>query len=147
MTKLHFVISLLTPDSDGYVQSKILFEEASKALNCGSQTIRNYVIKNPDYFDRKHGKIRIRKMEIKKQVEDFTEFTSWLTPRYAVLDECAEFLKVQTPSPYLENILVRLAIAREELSSYNDTKFSSFLIDIDKEYNFVPKTVLTGAAA
>ena len=137
----------LDMDDKGFVKLKPLLSGAAKQFNCNELTIRNFIKNRPQQFDLKYNYVRVLKVDSipNTSVDDQHEFESWRQQREAVLNEVVEFLKVQTPSPYLENTLVKIATAREELSKYNDSNLENLLMELRREYNFIPKTSLTGS--
>ena len=129
-------------DKDGWIKMKSLLDRISLKYECTYLTARNFMLKNIDIFEFKHGyvKNRVEPMSnIEEQVDAQQEFEVWLKTHEAVLNECTEFLSKQTPSPYIENTLVQVAVAREELKSYNSSKYDSLMLDMGRDYNFVPK--------
>ena len=135
----------LSKDELGFANIIDLLNKVSKLYDCTPLTVRNFINKNPEMFQRKHGMINIKKDIVQLKVSQDTvdaEYESWKANRNKVLDECAYFLSVQTPSPYVENLLAQLASAREELSVFSDTKLMTMLLDLGREYNFTPTTNL-----
>lgn len=135
----------LQKDEMGFANIITLMDEIAKEYDCTQLTVRNFINKNPELFERKHGLISIKKDMVKLKASQDTidaEYESWKSNRNKILDECAYFLSVQTPSPYIENLLAQLASAREELSVFSDTKLMTLLLDLGREYNFTPTTTL-----
>jgi hypothetical protein len=129
-------------DAEGWADFKEFLLRASEDNHCTVLTIRSYVNKYPDLFEHRHSQIRAKKISpLPDQVKQNEEFNKWQEQREAILNECLEFLKVQTPTPYIENILVQIASVREELRSYTDTKLSSLIMDLQREFNFTPKNL------
>lgn len=138
------VFALLEPDPEGYVRMKDYLDFASQRMDCTPLTVRNFILKNIDKFETKHGWIKLKAelQTVPVQIVQSDDYKSWLERRNVVLDECAEFLKIQTPSPYIENLLVKLASIRDELKSYSDGQLASFLLDLKREFNFSPRMVI-----
>ncbi len=135
----------LPKDEFGFANFVDLIEAVAKLYQCTPLTVRNFLNKNPEVFQRKHGFINIKKdiVQLKTNQDTVdTEYESWKANRNKILDECAFFLSVQTPSPYIENMLAQLASAREELSVFSDSKLMTLLLDLSREYNFTPETNL-----
>jgi len=141
--ELYRVALALPMDDSGFVKLKPLLATAAKQFNCAELTIRNYIRQRPHQFELKYNSVRVLKVDsLPSTLDDQHEFETWQQCREATLNEVAEFLKVQTPSPYLENTLVKVATAREELRKYNDSNLENLLMELRREYNFVPKTSL-----
>ena len=144
--ELYKILSTLPQDAEGFVTMKEFLDKAAEIFHCTPLTIRNFLKKNSEFFEYRHGLIRGKKIDtLEDQAEDQKEYSEWLKPREGILDECLHFLKYQTPSPYIENLLVRMATAREELKSYTELQLLNVLLDLKREYNFIPKTTLTGS--
>ena len=145
MKEVLLAFEALPKDEMGFANIIDLLDEVAKLYNCVPLTVRNFINKNSELFERKHGLISIKKDIVQLKVSQDTvdkEYESWKANRNKILDECAYFLSVQTPSPYIENLLAQLASAREELSVFSDTKLMTLLLDLGREYNFTPTTSL-----
>jgi len=144
--ELYRVAVSLPMDDSGFVKLKPLLSAAAKQFNCAELTIRNYIRQRPHQFELKYNQVRVLKVEsLPSILEDQHEFDAWQQCREATLNEVADFLQVQTPSPYLENTLVKVAVAREELRHYNESNLENLLMELRREYNFVPKSLTTGS--
>lgn len=145
MKEVLLAFEALQKDEYGFANIIDLLGEVAKLYQCTPLTVRNFINKNSETFERRHGKINMKKDIVQlKASQDIVdaEYESWKANRNKILDECAYFLSVQTPSPYVENLLAQLASAREELSVFSDTKLLTFLLDLHREYNFTPSTSL-----
>ena len=144
--ELYRVAVSLPMDDSGFVKLKPLLVAASKQFNCAELTIRNYIRNRHHQFELKYNHVRVLKVESLPSIfEDQHEFDAWQQCREATLNEVADFLQVQTPSPYLENTLVKVAVAREELRHYNESNLENLLMELRRKYNFVPKSLATGS--
>ena len=113
--------------------------KAAEVFHCTPLSIRNFVLRNQEYFEHKHGFIREKIPEtISQQSEDQKIYQEWLTKREAVLDESIKFLSTLTPTPVIDNILVACATARDELASYTDNRLQELLLTLKKEFDFTP---------
>lgn len=145
MKNVLLAFEALSKDEMGFANIITLMDEVAREYSCTQLTVRNFINKNPELFERKHGFIKIKSNMVQLKVSQDSidkEYEIWKANRMKILDECAYFLSVQTPSPYIENLLAQLASAREELSVFSDTKLMTFLLDLHREYNFTPTTNL-----
>ena len=139
---LYTVMRQLNPSPDGFVPMKDFTEKSAETFKCTPLTVRNFVTRNNEYFEQKHGFIREKIPEtINEQESDQKVYTDWKTQRERVLEECLKFLGTQTPSPIMDNILVLCASARDELSKYTDNRLQELLLMLKKEYDFTPTTL------
>ena len=146
LDELYRIIKDLQPDTEGFVPTNPFLAKASEFFGCTELTVRNFVNKNSSFFDLKHGLISMKKIDTThEQIVDADNYEVWLSDREAVLNECLEFLKIQTPSPYVENILVQAASARDELHAFSDSKLASFLMTLKRDFNFSPTKTLSGS--
>lgn len=137
------IFEKIDKEPDGYCLTKDFFKAVAKEYLCSPLAVRNFVLKNTDHFDLRHGYIRGHVPEIiPNKVDDVKFFEEWVANREKVIDECVHFLSVQTPNPYIENILVQLASTRENLKNYDDSKLFYLLLDLKRDYNFTPQTSL-----
>jgi len=137
-------VRLSPTDSEGYVNTALLLSKLALKYDCKVLTIRNFISKHSSYFDSKHGRMRLREeAQIPQQIQKDAqaEFQVWHDERCAYLDEIVQFLSTRQ-DPYMENLLIQIALAREELSSYSDAKLCSIDMDLRRDYGFVPKTEL-----
>jgi hypothetical protein len=107
------------------------------------QTVRNFIWRNSEAFDFTYGRLRkkvAKSTNIEQQVQDDQEFQKWLAPRMSLVEECLVFLKGVPVSPTLDNLLVMIANAREELYSYIDGKLDTVVMELRKSYGFEPTT-------
>lgn len=133
------------PDAEGWVTTSLILSKLASEHTCKPLTARNFLIRNTQYFEFQHGRVRLRKENVATVAEQSNiqeEFTKWLKEREALLDECVAYLSSQDTSPYLENFFVQIASLREELRSYNDSRLLGVLADLKRDYDFEPKTEL-----
>ena len=71
-----------------------------------------------------------------------SEFKQWVALRIDLIGETMEFLKTLPMSPTVENLLVAISNAREELKSYTDDKLRNLTMDLSTSYGFVPKCTI-----
>lgn len=143
VSALFEVIQGLEKDVDGFASMKAFLEKAAAVHDCTVLTIRNFVYKHSSEFEWKHGLIRTKLIQsLPEQKLDLKEFEDWSSNRIAVLDECLQFLQVQTPSPYIENLLVLAGSTRDEFKSYSDSSLAQLIFDLRREFGFVPQIIL-----
>ena len=136
---LYGVLKNLQQDPEGFVSMKEFTSKAAEAFKCVPLSVRNFVIRNQEYFEQKHGFIREKiPATTSEQAEDQKIYQEWLTKREAVLDESIKFLSTLTPTPVIDNILVACATARDELASYTDSRLQELLLTLKREFNFTP---------
>ena len=139
------LIKTCDPDMGGWVNTKIFLQRIASHYDCKPLTARHFLLKNAPFFELRHGTIRLKaeKMSsIAEQSNTQAEFEEWRKERDALLDEVVNFLSTKQGDPYVENLLIQVALAREELTSYNDVKLASILMDLRRDYNFVPSKEL-----
>ena len=146
LDELYRMIRESNPDSEGYVSVNQLLLKASEFFCCKPLTVRNFINKHRDLFEFRHGLIGLKKVNtMEEQIIDTSEYEVWLKDREEVLNECLEFLKLQTPNPYIENIWVQCASARDDLYSFSDSKLLSLIMTIKRDFNFSPTKTLSGS--
>ena len=131
----------LSPDMGGWVSSTLFMQRIATLYNCKPLTARNFIVKNSIFFEMEHGRIRLRAEKIASMAEQTNaqeEFLKWKSERDALLDEIVQFLSTKQGDPFIENLLIQVALAREELTSYNDAKLASILMDLRRDFHFVP---------
>jgi hypothetical protein len=134
------------PDGDGWVSTSLFLDRVAIRYDCKPLTARNFVLKNSSYFEMRHGRIRLRieaAGSIAEQGNAQAEFETWQAEREALLNECVQFLSTKQGDPYVENLLIQIALARDELKSYNDAKLASIVMDLRRDYSFIPSKELT----
>lgn len=132
-------IKEMRQDETGWVPLQTLLDRIAESYACTVLTARNFLNRHSEFFEFKRGSIRFKTLQtLESQSKDLSDFKSWLSSREAVLDECLEFLKVQTPSPYIENLLVQAGSVRDEFRSFSDLKLSVFLMKLKQEFNYTP---------
>ena len=137
------LLESLQADDYGFVKTSLFAEKIAELYNCSWLTVHNFIVKNPQIFDYKHGYVRpAPRREMGKQDEDQKVYKAWLAPREVLLNECTTYLASLSPNPFIENLLVAIATAREDLKSYSDYSLSSILLTLKRELNFEPQTKL-----
>ena len=136
---LYGVLKNLQQDPEGFTTMKEFTSKAAEVFKCTPLSIRNFVLRNQEYFEHKHGFIREKIPEtISQQSEDQKIYQEWHAKREDVLDESIKFLSTLTPTPVIDNILVACATARDELASYTDNRLQELLLTLKKEFDFTP---------
>jgi hypothetical protein len=142
LTELYNTIAVLT-DKEGWANAQSVFKATATMHGCTMQTVRNFIWRNSEAFDFTYGRLRkkvAKSTNIEQQVQDDQEFQKWLAPRMSLVEECLVFLKGVPVSPTLDNLLVMIANAREELYSYIDGKLDTVVMELRKSYGFEPTT-------
>ena len=144
VSEIYTIIKLYaTGSAEGWVPTQSVYNNVASIYSCSPNTIRNFVVRRPEFFEVEFGMIRPAKFSDKPSIEqlnDEEEFKSWIAPRIDLIGEVLFFLTNVPMSPSVENLLVAVANAREELRSYNDDKLRSLVIELCTIYSFVPKT-------
>lgn len=140
---IYKTIKELSPDPNGFVRMVELTTTVAEKLGCTEITVRNFIMRNLEYFNRKHGLIRPKQpTRISNQMEDVKIYQEWLAKKEQIIKQCNAFLATITPpSPIVEAFLVALSNSREELKSYGDDKLQMVLLDLKREYDFIPEGI------
>ena len=139
ISDLYGVLKKLQQDPEGFTSMKEFTTKAAEAFKCTPLSIRNFVLRNQEYFEHKHGFIREKIPEtISQQNEDQKIYQEWRTKREQILGESVKFLGTLIPSPIIDNVLVACATARDELASYTDNRLQELLLTLKKEFDFTP---------
>ena len=140
------VINVYTSGSaKSWAPAKLVYLDVAHKSECNPNSVRNFIVRHPEVFEIKYGKIRPKPTElheVSQQLSDEEEFKQWVALRIDLIGETMEFLKTLPMSPTVENLLVAISNAREELKSYTDDKLRNLTMDLSTSYGFVPKCTI-----
>jgi hypothetical protein len=143
VSDLYKLMETLQKDIDGYASFTLLLKEASAFYGCNQLTVRNFILKRPQFFELKRGQVRVKLVAtLEEQEEDLSEFYNWQSNRTEVLEECLQFLQVQNLTPFVQNLLVLAANARNEFNSYSDRNLVELMDELRREFDFTPQKSL-----
>lgn len=138
ITELYNIMDKLPRDTENFIRTTSFIKLIQERYGCTPLTIRNFILRNPGIFDVKHGRVRIPKPEVAiNQERDQAEFNVWFKKNEQMLNQCSRFLMMQEPqTPAIENLLVIVASAREQLLDYSNSKLMDLLGTLRRDFNF-----------